>query len=170
MQLSISTLLGSLLLSSFFVGCGSSSSSNTDDSSNNNSDRFKSVTMMNQIVMQDKTTSLEWVNGSGGCHPMTPGKTQAVALAESLKHCDDLVYAGHSDWRVPTPNEIKEFNVEMGEAGITPFYANPSCPRVVGLNDRATDLSTVSTHNTPPIGTVAAWMNSNAGVRCVRGI
>ena len=167
MQLSVSTLLGSLLLSSFVVGCGGSDSDS--DSETPSSTRFKPVTMMNQIVMQDNTTKLEWVNGAGGCHPMTSGKTEAVALAESVDHCDNLVYASHTDWRVPTSEEIQVFNNEMANAGKVPFYANPACPRVVGVNDRATNLSTVNTHNTPPLGTISAWVNSNAGVRCVRG-
>ncbi len=172
MQLSVNTIFASLFISSLMIGCGGSSSNKAADDTGSmdppSATRFKPMTMSKQIVMQDTTTKLEWVNGTGGCHPMTPGKSEVVALAEALDHCDNLVYASHSDWRVPTPAEIQVFNTEMKEAGITPFYANPMCPRVVGTNDRNTDLSTVNTHNTPPLGTVSAWMDSNAGVRCVR--
>lgn len=126
------------------------------------------MTMNSQLLMQDSTTNLEWVNGHGGCHPMVPGKTAMVAFNEAETHCAALDYASHADWRVPTVVEIQTFTVEMQNEGITPFYQNTACPRVVGYNDDNTTLQNTNTHNTAPIGTITDWAELNAGVRCVR--
>jgi len=179
-------ILASLALSIVMIGCGSSSGdSNTGGSTNNNnsgmgtgnnngntgntrSSRFEPMTMNNNIIMQDKTTSLEWINGSGGCHPMAGGKSAQEAFDESEAHCEGLTFAGHTDWRVPTITEAQSFTVGMNDDGIIPFYQNPACPRIIGYNMGKTALQNTNTHNTPPIGTITDWATLNAGVRCVR--
>ena len=169
-------LLGTLVISTIMIGCGSSdpvtnSANNNTNMGDNNptaNSRFAPMTMNNQIIMRDTTTNLEWVNGPGGCHPMVPGKTAATAFSEAEAHCAALDFASHTDWRVPTITEIQTFTVEMQNAGTTPFYQNPACPRVVGYNDDNTTIQNTNTHNTPPIGTITDWSNLNAGVRCVR--
>ncbi len=162
------------------IGCNSSDPVETTEDTNTQTmddtttpvatSRFTPMTMNNQIVMHDTTSNLEWVNGPGGCHPMVLGKTAATAFGESEAHCAALDYASHTDWRVPTIVEIQTFTVEMQSAGITPFYQNPACPRVVGYNDDNTTIQNTNTHNTPPIGTITDWRELNAGVRCVRDL
>jgi len=71
---------------------------------------------------------------------MVSGKTAMVAFHEVETHCAALDYASHTDWRVPTVTEIQTFTVQMQTAGITPFYQNPACPRVVGYNDDNTTI------------------------------
>ena len=186
MQINSKIVLSSLVLCSLMIGCGGSSSSSNGDNNqsngqqqgnqqqgnqqNNTQTRFAAMTMSNQIIMQDTTTNLEWVNGPGGCHPMLPGKTQMVAFDESVAHCEMLDFSGHTDWRVPTIEEIQTFTVQMQEKGLEPFYQNPTCPRVVGYNDDNTTIQNTNTHNTPPIGNITDWAEMNAGVRCVRDI
>ncbi len=154
------------VVSILFTGCDSSSSSN-------DTKRFISMSMMDQDIMQDSNTGLEWVNGTqiagveSGCLPVAPGSNVDEINAIALNHCDNLMFAGHSDWRIPSITEIQEFTVEMKNVGMTPFYANPACPRLVGLDTNNT-IETINTHNTDPIGMINPWIDLNAGVRCVR--
>ncbi len=128
--------------------------------------------------MRDSTTNLEWVNGLTenrnkavtGCNPMPSGLSNDGVIMEAEHFCENLVFGTHSDWRVPTTAEIKKYTVDIDAAGIVPFYQNPSCPRVVGIdiNGGVKTPSTVNTHNTNPIGDINAWSSKNAGARCVR--
>jgi len=167
--------LGSLTIAMIMIGCGSSSTT-TNDSPDTKQDnlnkqtRFVSMTINNDIVMQDTQTKLEWANGPAGCNPMTPGKSAIEAFNISENHCSMMSFASHEDWRVPTIGEIQKFTVDMNTSGLKPYYQNPACPRVVGYNDDNTTLQNTNTHNTPPIGIVTDWTNLNAGVRCVRNI
>ena len=62
----------------------------------------------------------------------------------------------------------------MKAAGKTPFYANPACPRLIGLT--GTSATAINTHNSTPIGGETTWETlidstaSNYGVKCVRNI
>jgi hypothetical protein len=183
MQVNRKIVLSSLVLGMLMIGCGSSSPvlaidnednqtsmGQTDDQQTNNQTRFAAMTMNNQIVMQDTTTNLEWANGAGGCHPMAPGITAMDAFNETVEHCEMMDFSTHTDWRVPTIEEIQTFTVQMQNAGLIPFYQNPACPRVVGYNEDNTTIQNTNTHNTPPIGTITDWTEQNAGVRCVRDL
>lgn len=186
MKLTTKMLLSSLVISTIMIGCGSSSDgttvatsdsgmqssggNTTNGSNNSTTTRFATMSMNNQTVTRDVTINLEWVNGPGGCHPMVPGKTEEVAFDEAEAHCQNLDFAGHTDWRVPKIGEIQTFTVEMQNANLQPFYQNPACPRVVGYNADKTQIQNTNTHNTPPIGTISDWDELNAGVRCVRDV
>ena len=172
---------GGLIFSAVLLAaCGSDSNSSNDPGGASSDGRFTPTTMNEEIVMRDKTTGLEWVNGLApnssktvtGCHPMAPGLSTDGVVAEANNFCDTLNFAGHTDWRVPKVTELQKYTVDMKAAGLTPFYQNPSCPRVVGFNTNSngmtTTISTVNTHNTDPIGKVNPWGSKNAGVRCVR--
>ena len=173
---------GGLILSAVLLAaCGSDSNSDNDNnpSGASNDSRFTPTTMNEEIVMRDKTTGLEWVNGvtpgsekPTGCHPMPSGISADGVVTVANNFCNTLDFGGHTDWRVPKVTELKKYTVDMKTAGLTPFYQNPSCPRVVGFNTNSngmtTTISTVNTHNTDPIGEVNPWGSSNAGVRCVR--
>jgi len=168
------SMLAVSIVSILFTGCDSSSSSNNGELGDTMpTTRFMSMSMMDQDIMQDTNTSLEWVNGTKvagvatGCLPVVPGSDVDEINAIALNHCDNLMFAGHSDWRVPSIMEVQEFTVEMQKAAMTPFYANPACPRLVGLDTNNT-IETINTHNTDPIGMINPWTNLNAGVRCVR--
>ncbi len=140
MKLRIKTVISAPLISTIMIGCNSSNpvttTEDTDTQMTNGSteptatSRFAPMTMNRQILMRDTTNDLEWVNGPGGCHPMVPGKTSITAFNEAEMHCAARDYASHTDWRVPTITEIQIFTVEMQNAGITPFYQNPACPRL----------------------------------------
>ena len=135
-------IIGSLLLATFFVGCGSDSDTvtavndiamenNVENSTMTNTqapERFMAMTMGEQIVMQDNTTKLEWVNGnvqnSGanhGCLPLGPGKAEIEAQEEAKAHCEALNFANHTDWRFATDSEIQEFVTELDKVNIIPF-------------------------------------------------
>ena len=171
--LKISGVLFSTVL---LAACGSSSSDKEANPGGASSDgRFNPTTVNEEIVMRDKTTGLEWVNGLAansskmitGCHPMQAGLSTDGVVTEANNFCNNLDFGGHTDWRVPRVTELKKYTVDMKAAGLTPFYQNLSCPRVVGFNADNT-ISTINTHNTDPVGKVNPWGSSNAGVRCVR--
>lgn len=180
MKTKLISTLSIIAFTTLLTACGGSSSSSSQTNSTNSpqtsmQSRFTAMTMLNQIVMRDANTNLEWVNGNAiasvpsGCLPMPPGKDATDVLNTATNHCDALSFASHEDWRVPTINEIQEFTVSMKEAGLTPFYANPACPRLVGL-DKDGKIQTINTHNTNPIGKINNWSKLNAGVRCVRAV
>ena len=176
--------LGTIAIGTLLTACGGGSSSSPATNNQNtgsgasgatNQTRFAPMTMMDQNIMRDANTNLEWVNGNAvanvpsGCLPMPSGKDAADVLNTATNHCDALSFASHEDWRVPTITEIQEFTVAMKDAGLTPFYANPACPRLVGLDTNGT-IQTINTHNTDPIGKINDWIKLNAGVRCVRAV
>ena len=163
-------ILASLALSVIMIGCGNSS--NDDNNKNGSiSSRFSIIDMGGQKVMRDTNTSLEWTNSAGGCQPITTsGVAQSDAQNTALNYCNTSTFAGHTDWRVPTAIEGQTFINEMKSEGITPYYTNPTCPRVVGFNAEKTTLQTVNSHNTAPIGAITAWPSLRAGIRCVRAV
>lgn len=129
--------------------------------------RFTSLQANSQITMLDNTTGLEWVNGYPGCKP-TLYKTELTAFNESKAYCEALDYASKTDWELPFATEAKTFLVEMNNLGLTPYYTNKACPRLIGLNPTRDTIQGVNTHNTSPIGLIHDFPNSNAGIRCVR--
>jgi hypothetical protein len=170
------TLLSTLSITLVMSGCGdddNTSKTNED----NTSTRFEQVTMMNDTVERDNQTKLEWVGSSGSmstaCVPHSAATTQEEDIASAKAHCDALVFAGHSDWRVATPAEHATFIADMNSAGKTPFYLNPACPRVIGVDGDNT-AKAVNTHNSTPVAAMTPWSTlltqgaTNFGVKCVR--
>ena len=160
------TALLSLLSISFFVACSPS----PQDS------RFKTSTANDEITLTDKTTKLQWVNGSefkdvDGCKgfPKKPTNTEVFIKKAVLAHCEKLTFAGHNDWRVPKASENQRFVIATKSANITPYYTIKACPRVIGT--RGDKVVTTNTHNTKPMGEINAWVDgTNGGVRCVREV
>jgi len=183
MTLSKKILFSSIIASFALVGCGGSDSNNNnddnDDKNNTKTERFAKMPMGDQFVMQDMMTNLEWVEGNGGkagvssgCNPVGAGNDTTTIKSIAKEFCSDLNFAGHEDWRVATPAEHQMFITEMAKEGKVPFYANPACPRLVGVEADGTTKS-VNTHNTNPIGGMTPWADlpltsNNAGVKCVR--
>lgn len=178
-------MLGAILASLVTVGCGSSNNTTNNgmnSGANNGSmqtERFTKMTMMGDTVEQDNQTKLEWVgsagsNGTTACQPHGAATTEAADIAGAKAHCESLEFAGHSDWRVATAAEHAAFITGMKDAGMTPFYQNPACPRVLGTDANGTTAKAVNTHNSMPVGAMTPWATllqqnaTNYGVKCVR--
>lgn len=167
-------LAGVALAGMMLAGCGSSNST-TDN--NTMANRFTKMTMMGDTVEQDNQTKLEWVGSAGAmgnaCQPHAAATTEEADIASAQAHCDALEFASHTDWRVATPEEEAEFIKDMKEAGLTPFYQNPSCPRLIGVDGNG-KAKAVNTHNSNPVGEMTPWAtlitqdSKNFGVKCVR--
>ena len=54
-------------------------------------------TLSGDTVVTDDVTGLQW----------TKGHVSGATWKEALKYCQDLTYAGYSDWRLPNINELK---------------------------------------------------------------
>jgi len=183
----VQLLIGAMTASMMMAGCGSSNktSSNTKTSmegnitmNTNSTERFTKMVMMGDTVEQDSQTKLEWVgstgsNGTTACQPHPSATTEAADIAGAKAHCDALIFASHEDWRVATPQEHAIFIKGMQDAGMTPFYANPACPRLIGVDANGT-VKAVNTHNSAPVGDMSTWDAllkfdaTNYGVKCVR--
>jgi len=118
-----------------------------------------------------------WI-GSAGSNGTTARQshgavtTEAGDIAMAKAHCEALVFTGHSDWRAATATEHATFITGMNSAGMTPYYFNPACQRVIGTD--GTNATAVNTHNSSPIGATTPWETllqgqaTNYGVKCVR--
>ncbi len=155
-----------LITLSLFIACSPKPKSN----------RFKITNLNDEITITDTKTKLEWVNGSefkefDGCKgfPKKPTNTEAFIREAVFKHCENLTFAGHSDWRVPTASENQRFVIATKSVNITPYYTIKACPRVIGA--RGEKIVSINTHNTKPIGEINSWVDgTNGGVRCVREV
>lgn len=158
-------LLASSLL---FIACGS------DNDSTTNTDRFTTMEMMGDTLRVDTMKKLEWVGSAGmnACSPHAAATTEEADIASAQTHCQALVFGGHDDWRMATASEHQDFITGMNDAGIVPFYANPACPRLIGVDSGS--AKAVNTHNSTPIGAMTTWATllsqdaTNFGVKCVR--
>jgi hypothetical protein len=65
---------------------------------------------------------------------MPPGLATDGVIVEAQLFCENLNFSTHTDWRVPSVFEIQQYTVNMKSSGLIPFYQNPQCPRVVGIN------------------------------------
>lgn len=158
-------------------GCGDSSNNNDNTGATpKQSTRFSEVVKSGDTVERDAQTGLEWVGSSGAtsnaCVPHSSATSNDVDVATAQGHCDTLIFAGHDDWRTATPAEHAAFITGMQSEGLTPFYLNPSCPRVIGVEDG--NATAVNTHNSTPVGAQTPWSvlltqgATNFGVKCVR--
>lgn len=57
---------------------------------------FESSTVNGKVIVTDTETGLIWQKTYGS------GKT----WQQALDYCENLTYAGHSDWRLPNKNEL----------------------------------------------------------------
>ncbi len=131
-----------------FVSC------NNDDETD---ERFQSelVGTMDMEILTDTETGLTWVNDIRGCFA-------GVVIATT--ECEDLTFAGQSDWRLPSPDEMVELITEISERDMRLNYINLDC---AFMSTSDTTVWVFTENSTMPGG-----MTSNrpaiSGVRCVR--
>lgn len=123
-------------------------------------------------TVTDTVTGLMWVQdgGSAGCN-----NGAALTWAKALSFCEDLIYAGHSDWRLPARKELEGI-VDYGTSSPainTEFFTNTSTRY----------YWTATTYNPDYANSGLAWLVSFFGggvygtdktnknlVRCVREV
>jgi len=122
-----------------------------------NTERFQSelVGSMDMEILTDTETGLVWVNDARGCF---------AAIIIATTECDDLTFAGQSDWRTPSQDELVELLTEIDARDMNLNYINPDC----GLMSTADTTVWVFTENTTMAGSVTMNKPGNAGIRCVR--
>ena len=125
------------------------------------SDRFEDiVTGSGMQALLDLETNLLWVNDVNACSPLGAPNDNTAMLA--MQYCDDLVFQGHEDWRMPTADEAGELITAALEEAVDLVYQNPGCPAVITMGGVA-----VETHNGDNPGDVTE-MPPSLGIRCVR--
>jgi len=161
----------SLLLILVLAGCQNSVPQKDEPS------RFEKVIILNDTVIKDKKTSLMWAesygsNGQKSCQAHHKATNEQNDKLLAKQHCQNLQFAGFSDWRVPTASEMQEYIRAMEKAGLKPYYEHPSCPRVFAINN--TEAVTINTRNRLPVGAITKYeqllkeSGSSFGVKCVR--
>ncbi len=110
-------------------------------------------------ILVDKTNNTTWVNGNGGC--ISPAMVGAIDHARAQTLCEELEYAGKTDWRSPNNIEMSALIISSVNQGVTLNYLNAMCPAMV------TTDGFVQTENTAnPPGAILETANP-AGVRCI---
>ncbi len=167
-------LMGAMVASMMMVGCGS----DNDEAPVTTEPRFSTKIVMGDTMELDSATNLAWIGsvgtaGGNACIPNPAPTDMMTEVATAKDHCTALVFAGHGDWRMPTASENTKFITDMMSDGKIPFYANPSCPRIIGIDGEI--AVTVNTHNTQIVGDTTPWPTllemqggKNFGVKCVR--
>jgi hypothetical protein len=83
-----------------------------------NGDVFTRMTFAGQDIVVDERTNVVWAD------TYSPAKM----WKEALKYCEDLKYAGFSDWRLPNVNELKTLVDYSLKNPATPFPSMPLQP------------------------------------------
>ena len=167
------SMIGALLL----VSCNNASYSDTDkDKEETITVRFSAKTVGSETMEIDTKKKLAWIGSIGieetACKPSSAETTMEEDISMAKAHCDTLVFAGHEDWRVATIAENKDYITQMHLSGKIPFYGNPKCPRLIGID--STKAEAINTHNNMPLGTLTPWTTliaqekSSYGIKCVR--
>ena len=78
---------------------------------------FTTQNINDEVVVKDATTGLMWQEGYA---------TGKKTWQQALKHCEDLTYAGYSDWRLPNKNELASL-LDPGKYG-APYSNFPDMP------------------------------------------
>ena len=120
-------------------------------------DRFESelIGTMDMEVLIDNETNLVWVNDVRGCF---------AGIVTPTNQCEDLTFAGSSDWRTPTPDEMVELLSEISDRGMSLNYINSAC----ALMSTSDSTVWVFTENSSSPGLTTTNKPGNAGLRCVR--
>ncbi len=130
-------------------------------------------------VIEDSTTAtkkLMWVN------EYNPDKKACLAIHytqpkeydASKTFCQNLTYAGFSDWRDPTSTELSSFVKETNRVHIMPGYEAP-CKKLLARDkdgNKRVDKEVYTSFSSLTPGTIkdANLTKSNIGLRCVRDV
>jgi len=109
---------------------------------------------MDMETLLDTETNLIWVNDVRGCF---------AGIVNPTTQCEDLVFGGSSDWRLPSPEELATLIKAIDERGMSLNYINSSCA-LMSTNDAVW----VFTENSDAPGEMTMMEPGNAGVRCVK--
>jgi len=104
-------------------------------------------------ILIDTETNLVWVNDARGCF---------AAIISPGNECAELVFAGISDWRTPSPDELSALITEIAAQEMKLNYINASCALM-----SSNEATWVFTENSNNPGGKTVMMPGNAGLRCV---
>ncbi len=166
------------------TGCNDSSDA-TDENNTQLTPRFIQTQMgmdmpmgmqaPDEMLLQDMNTSLEWINGNNGIDgvpsglaSIPEGTLRSDALDEAFLFCENVTFATHADWRVPTALEAQDMIQLASLDEFAPVYADDLIPQIIGYTDGLSDVKTITTRNKPPKGVLQEWADEKTDVKCVR--
>ena len=123
---------------------------------------FQIKTISSQNVVIDKNTGLVWQQSI---------PKEAYKWEDAVNYCENLTYAGYSDWRLPTPQELLTIvnNSKSDPAIDTTYFPNTPSGKFWSssvFSDNSYDVWGVN-FNGGKVGEYNTKLN-NAYVRCVR--
>ncbi len=134
---------------------------------------------LNESVVVDHQSGLVWADdatvpkiegdSTRGC--LVIGEGAKNVKDRFAEYCQNSNYAGFTDWRIPTAEELSRFTVRMYDEGKTPGMARRHCIRTLGL--QGGKLVSVTTHNVISARLIGRIMDepiTPSGGRCVRGV
>ncbi|MCK5353709.1 MAG: hypothetical protein KAJ63_01215 [Methyloprofundus sp.] len=123
------------------------------------SPRFKSETVGVDEMLVDSINKRSWVNGSHACN--INADAAMTASMDAVSYCETLEFAGYSDWRAPTSDEMADMIVNADRLDVQLNYRNPNCQFM------ATSDGFVQTENNMEPGKIVDSA-VNSGTRCMR--
>lgn len=160
MNKKIIVLLASIFIASAFAFAACS---NTEENNEESSGPLTITTLNSGKVVVDSETDLTWANHeSDACLGIELPSEITDSPAESIAYCDTLDYAGSTNWRLPTEDELVDFVQKTESQGLELDYQFPNCQTVVAQNGRF-----VKTENTDEAGAAYDTVSTAVGTRCV---
>ncbi len=98
-------------------------------------------------------------------------KTVEKTWSDAIKHCEDLIFAGYSDWRLPNKNELLSIvDYTKYEPAINDAFKNTTTSSHYYWSSTAYAFSTVNAWNVDFDDgyTIYNFKNDGSYVRCVR--
>lgn len=182
-----SIMIGISLVWTLAVGCGSgvddtkkvegalvADDKNETPNSENNGTLAITYEQGSGVLLEklDGQDHLVWVNTSddGICKISRSASRTSTAYADAQEHCQNLIHAGFTNWRVPTVTEAESLMQLENKSILIYPTSNPNC--AIMITDREnTFVYTTSDWNTQEIvGTKFVDSQRNAqtaGIRCV---
>ncbi len=127
-------------------------------------------------TIEDTETNLMWVNefvaDAKAC--LAIHYTNPEEYNTSKEFCQNLNYAGHDDWRDPTPEELSAYVNKSNEAHIFVGFEAPCAKLLARTRDDngviVSEKEVYTRYNGSKLGEIADLniTNSNIGLRCVR--
>jgi len=161
------TIMKKILISAAMVGflAGLSGCVNNSATPSSDTKRFTTKTVNGDTLLMDNTSGLTWTNSGMGCKPLMGG-SPAETAQQANAFCRSLSFGGFKDWRLSTVAEMTTLETQTDAHGISLFYKNPKCKRVLASNG-ANSVVSISTSNNAPVGRNLGH-KLPSGTRCVR--